>query len=613
MFCDVCSVSCPSHFNYKQHIAGKKHAGIMAARHGSSASTSAAAARGLPLVAAHDAAGGGTGTPSQASMPCFYWPGRCQKGSSCPFMHDPKATMPTATFLQNAAVVTGEFVLTKAAAAGAPALPAHCHDILKGKQGVNLYLSGGSVVWQFKYNREAIDAIKQHVTDRKWDPSLGDKGSWVAPLKSLPECIALYEHFGRQPDAELKRRAQQVTDEYGLAAAKGVTLRVELTATAGSASTAGSPNLGSLQIGRVIVSFGYDKDVIAAIKLLPPGLRSYNADLRVWPIDLLVLPELLTHLQNEAGYAAPPAALQELSDLCEELDEILHLEPRSPPVLDAAGTGTGTAGSAATATVAAAAAACSAAFCEDAAADFDAALAALDVEALVASQGAAGASQRENMSQQCPDVAAATTTTTAAAAAAAAVAARDAAAEEALEREAMLKESLEKLVRMVGRAGKGASAIDTSDVGQPKKRRKLTAAQKAWSQGGDALDYLSDESDDDAYGRVARATYELLRGYRQNAPPRAAPVGCDCGHPTRLTAGRHVCRYFGHFECATCQNRWTSAFCWKGEGQECRRCGTEGLPYQKDQLDGRPGGNGKPHDSRRCGMCKRLGRDCSFA
>jgi hypothetical protein len=88
---------------------------------------------------------------------------------------------------------------------------------------------------------------------------------------------------------------------------------------------------------------------------------------------------------------------------------------------------------------------------------------------------------------------------------------------------------------------------------------------------------------------------------------------CDCGHPTRLTAGRHVCRYFGHFECATCQNRWTSAFCWKGEGQECRRCGTEGLPYQKDQLDGRPGGNGKPHDSRRCGMCKRLGRDCSFA
>ncbi len=83
------------------------------------------------------------------------------------FVHDPKATMPTATFptatfLQNAADVTGEFMLTKAAAAVAPALPAYCHDIL------------------------------QHVTDRKWDPSLRDKGCWVAPLKSLPECIALW-------------------------------------------------------------------------------------------------------------------------------------------------------------------------------------------------------------------------------------------------------------------------------------------------------------------------------------------------------------------------------------------------------------------------------------
>ena len=48
-------------------------------------------------------------------------------------------------------MASGEFALTKqmqaAAARPAPAaLPAHCRDLLKRKQGVNLYLRGGRVV-----------------------------------------------------------------------------------------------------------------------------------------------------------------------------------------------------------------------------------------------------------------------------------------------------------------------------------------------------------------------------------------------------------------------------------------------------------------------------------
>ena len=125
----------------------------------------------------------------------------------------------------------------------------------------------------------------------------------------------------------------------------------------------------------------------------------------------------------------------------------------------------------------------------------------------------------------------------------------------------MLQETLQKLVRVVATNKSGSASIDTSDVGQAKKRRKLTAAQKAWARGGDALDYDSDESDDDYDGGdFFRAAYHLLRGVQRNAPPRVAPAGCDCGHPHRLTAGLHVCRYFGHFECASCHNRWTSAY-----------------------------------------------------
>ena len=51
----------------------------------------------------------------------------------------------------------------------------------------------------------------------------------------------------------------------------------------------------------------------------------------------------------------------------------------------------------------------------------------------------------------------------------------------------------------------------------------------------------------------------------------AAPPGCDCGKPWVKLGGRHVCRYFGTFRCG-CGHEWTSAYCWKGEKQNCRRC-----------------------------------------
>ena len=155
-----------------------------------------------------------------------------------------------------------------------------------------------------------------------------------------------------------------------------------------------------------------------------------------------------------------------------------------------------------------------------------------------------------------------------------------------------------------------------------RQARKLTAAQKAFARGESAYDF-DDDSDDSvggyggSYGGgFLHAALNILRSYRRDAPPppRAAPAGCECGQFWRLTAGRHVCRYFGHFQCGACANRWTSAYCWQGEKQEYKRCGANNLPHKKEPLDGRAGtGTGRPHDSSRCGMCKRLGRDCSLA
>ena len=88
---------------------------------------------------------------------------------------------------------------------------------------------------------------------------------------------------------------------------------------------------------------------------------------------------------------------------------------------------------------------------------------------------------------------------------------------------------------------------------------------------------------------------------------------CDCGNPHKTTKGKHLCRYFGTYQCTNCRNRWTSSQCWKNETQACKRCNKNNYPICKDKLDGRPPrkiGSGAGHDSARCSRCRRLGYNC---
>ena len=93
---------------------------------------------------------------------------------------------------------------------------------------------------------------------------------------------------------------------------------------------------------------------------------------------------------------------------------------------------------------------------------------------------------------------------------------------------------------------------------------------------------------------------------------------CRCGHPEQKINGKHVCRMFGKFHCKSCGNGWSSAYCWftpetsQAEKQACRRCQTENAPQEMRKLGGGHGSNiSGAHDSSKCGMCKKLGRDCS--
>ena len=615
--------------------------------------------------------GGAVAFGAAASKPCFYYPqGRCFKGSACPYLHAttintedlsscppatqqsivaPTPSQPTAPsvsrpFLEGATVCESAFVLSKQApapvgtssAAAAAALPALYRDALKRKQGVNLYIAGGRVIWQFAFNEPVIAAIKAHVKGRQWDPSIGPKGCWTCPLESLPEAIALYEHMGRTPDAPLKARARQIIDAHGGgSAADAIRLTVQLVGggsarDGGGGSSGGGGGGGADVIGRVVCAFQYDADVVAALKQLAPIQRAYDGQSKEWRIDLLALPELLVYLKDYM----PSQRLTDLANLVERLEELLYEEEepkafspppsqqqqppqpppphQAPPSLAEGSNASGATGGW---------------LCEAAEDDlFDEALLSVDIDAIVA------ASQS---SQQPPSQAMAPLSTSgdapppaAASSPGAASSAADTGEEEVAEvlelgtRETQIKSALTELQCLVrdAKAGLLPGAIDHSDCGAA-KRRKFTAQQEQWARGGDAYAYsdgYSDDSDDWVSGLYLRAHQSLAarRGQDSSRGARgagAAAADCDCGKPWKRVGGRHVCRYFGYFECGSgCGKRWTSAYTWKGERQACRACNRESAPYRTEQLDGREGmGNGKPHDSARCSMCRQLGRDCS--
>ena len=150
--------------------------------------------------------------------------------------------------------------------------------------------------------------------------------------------------------------------------------------------------------------------------------------------------------------------------------------------------------------------------------------------------------------------------------------------------------------------------IDRSDCGEA-KRRRLTLAQEMW---GLKRSLGLDDDDEFGFGHNGYSLFSRLATHllRRTAPPPS--VDCDCGRPWVLSDGRHICRYFGTFQCS-CGNRWTSGYTWKGEMQACKSCNVESLPVKKEKLlpgEGR-GISGGPHDSARCSRCRKLGYDCS--
>lgn len=325
--------------------------------------------------------------------------------------------------------------------------------------------------------------------------------------------------------------------------------------------------VGGLSIGKIDITFLYDTDLVMALKMLPPTQRSYEPSSKTWSIDLFALPDLLEHL-TPLGYKADDR-LQEIARLTDNIERtIFCFDIQRPRKILASNNGP------------------------------DALKA--EEEQMMGTNTSLKAEPKSNLDAELIKI-------------------LDSDNEEnpiksevldvhseILEKTKNLESMLQRLVNLVGENDPTERKINLSDCGRV-KRRRLTLAQIKWRSKQDST-YIEYKPEikllEFVTKQVKRSSSSSIYHEQDD---------CDCGQPWKRQGGVHTCRYFGHFDCSSCGNTWTTAYCWKGETQACRRCETENLPLRKDNLDGRKGrDSGGHHDSSRCGRCLKLGYNCNL-
>ncbi|OEU12742.1 zinc finger protein [Fragilariopsis cylindrus CCMP1102] len=441
------------------------------------------------------------------------------------------------------------------------------------KHDINLLIKDGLVVWEFGYNVKVIEAIKVYIKGRAWNPNMGGrKGCWTAPIESLPDCIDLYEHMGRTASDELKDRALQITKAYGdSSASDAIKLSIDIYLN------------NNNSVGSFDATFLYDTKIVSAFKMLPPTQRSYDPTSKVWTVDLFALPSLIDILVP-LGYNATKR-LSTISNLTKFVYGLFYDDQDADATIKNSLTATS----------------------EEINDEHD------EVIDLTDNADDNGSRSNNKMNELSKFAAG------------------------NFDKSNKLEKVLKSLVRLVGQKNDSNSpTIDASSCGDFKRPRLNDGFDYDDDSGNDY--YINGGYDDDVMndyyinGGYDDDVRDELDSYMQNyrtcdrhsrddssirkKSSQSLSSECDCGHPHKMSAGRHTCRYFGTFKCAGCHNGWTSAYCWKGEKQACRSCNEESLPVRKDQLDGRPpvmeSTSGRGHDSARCGRCRSLGYNCSL-
>ena len=92
-----------------------------------------------------------------------------------------------------------------------------------------------------------------------------------------------------------------------------------------------------------------------------------------------------------------------------------------------------------------------------------------------------------------------------------------------------------------------------------------------------------------------------------------------CSECSNITRPKRMRKMFGEFRC-DCGHTWASAHCWEIVvnrtetemiAQKCRDCEKSVLPHTLRPLRKGAGDGGPPHMQEHCGMCKKLGHNCT--
>ncbi len=647
-FCSNCQVFCPSDYQWREHLNGRKHRAVVNSGGEIKGICFEFQKRGFCTKGSlctykHINAKGSTTTntlstlkPSVQSQSqsqsrtgscppgyCYLWwnNGLCSKGDLCTYKHNlpedsnaeqfcsptsTKTTMlmsdgfgnlitPTSMKRSNESsrMISSEFCIFKKGHAqvkneeespitGQKLAPIFCKPVKKDdpkpsrfheeyrnlfqrKRDINLYIHGGLVVWEFSYNTKIIEAIKENIKGRAWNPSIGPKGCWTNPIESLPDAIELYEHMGRSVSSELKKRAEEIKSKYCGGSPSDV-IQVEVEISMDKFDNV-QGNINSVEdqssIGSLSVKFLYDASIVEALRELAPPQRKYDPATKIWNVDLLALTDLLTSLDKK-GYVAADG-LKDLSLLVKDMNHLMFDNSHTEVVADLFSIGD------------------------------DLHIKKEDNDNLVVDKSnndnaydhdnSSLKTKREDKfnenSQSSKNIESLYIQ---------------------LDEEERARKLGEKLRAMIEIVSKGSDNQDTvnllsSDCGSSKRSR--ISSTKSLYQTSSSMDACLD-----GLSLFATKTFKNLK-------QSLIPVDCDCGRPEiRSFNGVHTCRYFGTFECF-CGNTWTSAYCWKGEKQACRGCENESYPTKKRPLERGLGGlGGGEHDSSRCGRCRSLGFSC---